>query len=635
MLPVTLLTLIAVTPATGAIAGSPAAAAADPALQVWLSRRDNVDFGDHIRVYVRAEQDGYLVVLHADAEGRVRVLFPVDPFKDDYIRGGRDYEVRDRSDHEAIRVVDATGFGYVYAAYSTDPFAYAAFARNDHWDYRTLGDIDVNGDPEAALTELAERMAAPGQRFEYDIADYYVTAPVVSRRHYQRYSAWYYDPYYYDPYWYPSGVRFGININIGSAYPYPYYYRFYPYRSYYYDPFSYYDPFYYGSYDPFYYGPRYAYGYYRVPRYRTVVHHVYGTRTYATVHQRFGFRDRSAPATVDYRRRLSAPGALVANRQVARTGRPVVSGRTRTVGIAAGRAPATSSGAAVAPGRRPAPAATAGRPRRAAPSAGNAATSSRRPAPTAARGTTGRTAAPAPQRRAAPATAPRGSRPGTTSRRPVPGVITPSRDRLPSDRVNQGAMSTRRQAPAPAPAPAAAPTQGPTRRDATSPRLERRSASEPDRQGAAPAAGRQVTPVRISPRASAGRRTSSDLVPVQGAAPRAAPAAPARASTRRSGADARVPASRVVPRAQRSAPAAVTRPAPRSSRAVAAPRVRSTASRAPRSAPQLQRRSPSRSAPRPRVSASGGNRRPAARPSSARPRPAPRAAPRSSRRRRP
>src|SRR5437762_8360103 len=44
---------------------------------------DQYSAGDKARVYVRSAQDGYLVVLHADPAGRVRVLFPVDPGDDD------------------------------------------------------------------------------------------------------------------------------------------------------------------------------------------------------------------------------------------------------------------------------------------------------------------------------------------------------------------------------------------------------------------------------------------------------------------------------------------------------------------------------------------------------------------------
>ena len=94
----------------------------EPPLQVWLSNNDRLEFGEQIRVYVRTEVDGHLVVLHADPEGRVRVLFPLDPFADDFIRGGRDFEIRDRENHDVIRTVEEVGYGTVYVAFSEDPY---------------------------------------------------------------------------------------------------------------------------------------------------------------------------------------------------------------------------------------------------------------------------------------------------------------------------------------------------------------------------------------------------------------------------------------------------------------------------------------------------------------------------------
>ena len=64
--------------------------------------------------------DGYVVVLHADANGRVRVLFPVDPGDDNFMKGGQDYEIRGRGDKDAFQVT-STGAGTVYAAVSMDP----------------------------------------------------------------------------------------------------------------------------------------------------------------------------------------------------------------------------------------------------------------------------------------------------------------------------------------------------------------------------------------------------------------------------------------------------------------------------------------------------------------------------------
>ncbi len=74
----------------------------DPPVQIWLNQDNYLQRGDRARVNVKLAEDGYLVVLRADAKGRVRVLFPLDPGDDAFVRGGRTIEVRGRGDREAF-----------------------------------------------------------------------------------------------------------------------------------------------------------------------------------------------------------------------------------------------------------------------------------------------------------------------------------------------------------------------------------------------------------------------------------------------------------------------------------------------------------------------------------------------------
>jgi len=132
--------------------------------------------GDRARVYVRAGQDGYLVILHADPAGRVRVIFPLDPSDDNFIRGDRKFEVRGRGDRDAFQA-EGEGSGTVIAAVSPDPFRFDEFARNGHWDFRSLGgpSSEVTNDPPAKLLDIVQRMSPDSSaRFEYDQATYVV-----------------------------------------------------------------------------------------------------------------------------------------------------------------------------------------------------------------------------------------------------------------------------------------------------------------------------------------------------------------------------------------------------------------------------------------------------------------------------
>lgn len=192
--------------------------------------------GERARVYLRAAQDGYLLVLHADPAGRIRVLFPSDPGDDDFIRGGTRQELVSRSDRDAFLIEADEGSGMVLAAWSPDAFDHSAYVRNDHWDYRSLSAGTVKDDPLVILLDVVQTMAGARQ-FEYDAASYVVTRPLAARYGFDHpYSfgvgyGWYspfYDPYCFDPFW-------SRCYGFGYGYPYyrPYRYSYYqPYRPY-------------------------------------------------------------------------------------------------------------------------------------------------------------------------------------------------------------------------------------------------------------------------------------------------------------------------------------------------------------------------------------------------------------------
>jgi len=256
----------------------------DPPVRVWLRTDGVYQLGDRVRVYVATADDGYLVVLRADGSGRVRVLFPLDPGDDDYVRGGRDFELRGRGDRDAFFVDDREGTGIVLAAWSRDPFRFDEFVRGDHWDYRTLG--PVAADPEAGLLDIVYRMAV-GAQVEYDVERYTVR---------DRYDGGY-----------PSRYRVGVSLSFG----YPYYPSFY--RPFFYDPLCY--P--YWSCGGFYFGVGFGYplgyGYPRFPYGYGYPHH-YRPRYGGTVFGRPGHtgaprfvipRDRELVRPVEPRRRVA------------------------------------------------------------------------------------------------------------------------------------------------------------------------------------------------------------------------------------------------------------------------------------------------------------------------------------------
>ena len=172
----------------------------------------------------KAERDAFVTLLRVDTDGRIHILFPREPWRDNFARGGRVYEVEGLGLSSAFRIDDYPGEGYLFAVASADPFTYDAIANAQHWDYRLIGDDgQIRGDPYAALTDLASRMVPDEYAdWDYDVAPYYV------QQHYQYPRFLCYDCHSYVSYprWNPydySCVRFRIVV-FDDPYYYPYRY---------------------------------------------------------------------------------------------------------------------------------------------------------------------------------------------------------------------------------------------------------------------------------------------------------------------------------------------------------------------------------------------------------------------------
>jgi hypothetical protein len=221
---------------SGLAAGQPLSALgrhrspASPYVEVWTNRDDVYRRGDKLKLYFRTDVDAYVTVFRVDTDGRVRVLFPSDPWDDNYAVGGEQYRVDPRDDGYTFRVDDYPGQGYLFAVATRDPFVYEAFVRNQHWDYRLIGTNGrIAGDPYVAIGDLIADIVPAGYAdYSYDVVPYYVE----QRYEYPRflcydchsYVSWpYWDPYahscfrfriviYDDPYYYPARVYQGTRV---------------------------------------------------------------------------------------------------------------------------------------------------------------------------------------------------------------------------------------------------------------------------------------------------------------------------------------------------------------------------------------------------------------------------------------
>src|SRR5438093_9009462 len=131
-----------------------------PKVELWTNRGDaTYARGDAVHVNVRSDQDGYVTIFRVDTDGRVRVLFPRDPWEDNFARAGRDLEIDGRQlGSDAFTIDDYPGVGYLFAVASADAFVYDQIESGDHWDYRVIADGRIRGDPHVAITDLAPRI---------------------------------------------------------------------------------------------------------------------------------------------------------------------------------------------------------------------------------------------------------------------------------------------------------------------------------------------------------------------------------------------------------------------------------------------------------------------------------------------
>ena len=198
-----------------------------PRIELWTNRGDAAVYtrGERVRLYFRLDQDAYVTIFRVDTDGRVRVLFPRDPWEDNFARGGRELEVDGNAlSREGFTIDDYPGVGYLFAVASADPFVYDQIESGEHWDYRVIADGRVRGDPYVAMTDLAQRIVPQGYvDWDYDVISY----NVGQHYDYPRFLCYDCHTYVSYPYWDPyfnSCVRFRMFVYDDPwYYPYRYY----------------------------------------------------------------------------------------------------------------------------------------------------------------------------------------------------------------------------------------------------------------------------------------------------------------------------------------------------------------------------------------------------------------------------
>jgi len=126
-------------------------------------------------LYVRLREPGHVVLLHVDAIGRIRVLFPLAPGDSTAISGETPVAI------PLPPVAEGNPATFV-AVRSRWPFEFAALRAGLTWNYQDAFLLQPTaGDPLAALLEIADRVT-DGRPYDYGVAAYSRDGTVATRR---------------------------------------------------------------------------------------------------------------------------------------------------------------------------------------------------------------------------------------------------------------------------------------------------------------------------------------------------------------------------------------------------------------------------------------------------------------------
>jgi hypothetical protein len=130
-----------------------------------------------LRAVFHLDDDAYVVVGQIGADGVLRIVFPVDPGDDGFVKGNKTYqtneffagfndEFRYRARQTGLfRDVSSAndsydgGLGYVFIVASWRPMRFTQFSTDGKWDSFEIADQTYMRDPRPAINELASLLA--------------------------------------------------------------------------------------------------------------------------------------------------------------------------------------------------------------------------------------------------------------------------------------------------------------------------------------------------------------------------------------------------------------------------------------------------------------------------------------------
>jgi hypothetical protein len=134
----------------------------------------NVSGSRRVRGIFNLQDDAYVLIGHIDADGVVRIVFPMEPSDEGFVNGGRSYQTHEfyagfvsqyqyRAQTDRYRAATLArsfdsydgGIGYLFVIASWRPMRFDQFQTNGKWDSFEMTDDEYLNDPRPAIYELA------------------------------------------------------------------------------------------------------------------------------------------------------------------------------------------------------------------------------------------------------------------------------------------------------------------------------------------------------------------------------------------------------------------------------------------------------------------------------------------------
>ncbi len=192
----------------------------DLQIDVWVNKSEGATYyyGEDLAIYLRANNDCYVVLYDIDPEGNVSLLYPADYESSCFVSGGEVVRIPDVYDDYHLEISGPNGQEHIYAVATYNRIEAPDFIRYEYFEYGNWDSYyddfihSVNGEREKFATELNRRIA----KSEYTSAHtmFFIDD---GYRHHKWYRHWSYDPYYVGSIWVGSGYP-GCEVWIDGVY---------------------------------------------------------------------------------------------------------------------------------------------------------------------------------------------------------------------------------------------------------------------------------------------------------------------------------------------------------------------------------------------------------------------------------